>query len=119
MAERQAEGRARRPRNIPGVCVCVYVRSASDESTESPSLSPDNKMSTGGLFQHILITGDHTRRGEALSGRRVLAAAAADRRISHLNLFILRQAEDSQMKGNEEKSMLGEELALFTHHHRD
>ena len=46
-------------------------------------------------------------------------AAASDGSRSRLNLFTLRRVEDGQMKDNEGKYMLGEELALFSHHHRD
>lgn len=85
-----------------------------------PSLSLDNKMSTGVLFQHIIITFYHASAAKALSCRCVFTTKSADRWIwPHFNLFILHQVEDCQMKGNEETYMLGEELALFTHHHRD
>lgn len=101
------------------LCMCACVREVPVASPPSLQVSAwTTKCPLGGLFHHILITGDHPSRAEALSRRRVLTAAATDHWISHLNLFILSQVEDGQMKSNEEKYMLGEELALFTHHHR-
>lgn len=89
-------------------------------------------MSTGGHFKHIIITFYHASATKALSRQYVFTDMPArgkrrfhcgHRRLNiitlHFKLFILHQVEDCQMKGNEEKYMLGEELALFTHHHRD
>lgn len=44
----------------------------------SPPSRPDNEMSTGGLFPHIIITRHHPSRAAAPGRRRVFASAAAD-----------------------------------------
>lgn len=54
------------------------------------------------------------RRRGLLCGRRRLNITAP-----HSSCLFCIKWKDAQMKGNEEKYMLGEEHALFTHHHRD
>lgn len=126
------------------VCVCErgemergsssrLIRSAELPVMSPPSLSLD-KISSRGHFKHVIITSFMLAQLKLLDenvcssvyaqmrtcrfhcGQRQLVSACC----IHVVYFVSsRRCSVDEMKCNEEKCMLGQELALFTHHHKD